>query len=54
MENLSNSQQQFPKDRGKLKKDLDDKIANLEKKLAELGRTLIDDIVSFPWGHIRE
>ena len=35
METLSNSKQQFPKDRGKLKKELDDKIANLEKELAE-------------------
>ena len=34
MENLSNSKQQFPKDRGKLKKYLEDKINNLEKDLA--------------------
>ena len=33
MENLSYSKQQFPKDRGKLKKHLEDKIAKLEKDL---------------------
>ena len=34
METLSNSKLQIPKDRGKLKRELDDKIARLEKELA--------------------